>query len=167
IFHNPDYLLTHPFPGCSPPVPRPASAKLIYRESAKPNKNSPQNQTKIARRSAQNSPRGPTPPDVHRRSPHPNQSRRRRQRLHGLPPRKIRPPWRTLRRRRRPRRRHPHALLALPQHPHSLPLQPRVEVQRGGHGLGSNMSGTTGEPTVLNVPVGTLIYDEDTGELIH
>ncbi|HEV2575968.1 MAG TPA: GTPase ObgE [Acidobacteriaceae bacterium] len=44
---------------------------------------------------------------------------------------------------------------------------PEWKSQRGGHGLGSNMSGTTGEPTVLNVPVGTLLYDEDTGELIH
>src|SRR5580658_1377960 len=46
-------------------------------------------------------------------------------------------------------------------------FNPEWKSDRGGHGLGSNMSGTTGEPTVLNVPVGTLIYDEDTGELIH
>ena len=46
-------------------------------------------------------------------------------------------------------------------------FNPEWKSQRGGHGLGSNMSGTTGEPTVLNVPVGTLVYDEDTGELIH
>jgi len=29
------------------------------------------------------------------------------------------------------------------------------------------MSGSTGNPTILNVPVGTLLYDEDTGELLH
>jgi GTP-binding protein len=29
------------------------------------------------------------------------------------------------------------------------------------------MSGSAGEHTVLNVPVGTLVYDEETGELIH
>src|ERR1700760_4534921 len=46
-------------------------------------------------------------------------------------------------------------------------FNPEHKSDRGGHGLGSNMSGTTGEPTVLNVPVGTLLYDEDTGELIH
>ncbi len=46
-------------------------------------------------------------------------------------------------------------------------FNPEWKSERGGHGLGSNMSGTTGSPTVLNVPVGTLIYDEDTGELIH
>ena len=46
-------------------------------------------------------------------------------------------------------------------------FNPEWKSERGGHGLGSNMSGTTGEPTVLSVPVGTLIYDEDTGELLH
>ena len=44
---------------------------------------------------------------------------------------------------------------------------PEWKSDRGGHGLGSNMSGTTGSPTVLNVPVGTLLYDDLTGELIH
>jgi GTP-binding protein len=44
---------------------------------------------------------------------------------------------------------------------------PEWKSDRGGHGLGSNMSGSSGEPTVLNVPVGTLVYDEDTGELLH
>ncbi len=44
---------------------------------------------------------------------------------------------------------------------------PEWKSERGGHGLGSNMSGSAGEPTVLNVPVGTLVYDEETGELIH
>jgi GTP-binding protein len=46
-------------------------------------------------------------------------------------------------------------------------FNPEWKSDRGGHGLGSNMSGSSGEPTVLNVPVGTLIYDEDTGELLH
>ena len=44
---------------------------------------------------------------------------------------------------------------------------PEWKSERGGHGLGSNMSGTTGSRTVLEVPVGTLLYDDDTGELIH
>ncbi|HEX4155778.1 MAG TPA: GTPase ObgE [Acidobacteriaceae bacterium] len=44
---------------------------------------------------------------------------------------------------------------------------PEWKSERGGHGLGSNMSGSTGSPTVLNVPVGTLLYDDDTGELLH
>ncbi len=46
-------------------------------------------------------------------------------------------------------------------------FNPEWKSQRGGHGLGSNMSGITGEPTVLNVPVGTLLYDDETNELIH
>ena len=46
-------------------------------------------------------------------------------------------------------------------------FNPEWKAERGGHGLGSNMSGTTGEPTNLKVPVGTLIYDDETGELIH
>ena len=44
---------------------------------------------------------------------------------------------------------------------------PEHRAQRGGHGLGSNCSGYAGEPTTLKVPVGTLLYDDDTGELIH
>src|SRR5439155_11305283 len=34
-------------------------------------------------------------------------------------------------------------------------------------GLGSNCSGQAGEHTTLKVPVGTLLYDEDNGELVH
>jgi GTP-binding protein len=46
-------------------------------------------------------------------------------------------------------------------------FNPEHKAQRGGHGLGSNCSGETGEPTTLNVPVGTLLFDDQTGELIH
>jgi GTP-binding protein len=46
-------------------------------------------------------------------------------------------------------------------------FNPEHKSMRGGHGLGSNMSGYAGEHTVLKVPVGTLLYDDDTGELIH
>jgi GTP-binding protein len=46
-------------------------------------------------------------------------------------------------------------------------FNPEWKSDRGGHGLGSNMSGSTGSPTVLSVPVGTLLYDDDTGELLH
>jgi GTP-binding protein len=46
-------------------------------------------------------------------------------------------------------------------------FNPEWKSQRGGHGLGSNMSGYAGEHTVLNVPVGTLLFDDDTGELVH
>ena len=46
-------------------------------------------------------------------------------------------------------------------------FNPEWKSERGGHGLGSNMSGAAGEPTVLKVPVGTLLFNDDTGELIH
>lgn len=46
-------------------------------------------------------------------------------------------------------------------------FNPEYKAQRGGHGLGSNCSGLAGEPTTLKVPVGTLLYDDENGELIH
>jgi GTP-binding protein len=46
-------------------------------------------------------------------------------------------------------------------------FNPEWKSDRGGHGLGSNMSGAAGEYNLLKVPVGTLLYDDDTGELIH
>ncbi len=46
-------------------------------------------------------------------------------------------------------------------------FNPEHKAERGGHGLGSNMSGATAEPTTLNVPVGTLLFDDATGELVH
>ncbi|GGA69608.1 GTPase Obg [Edaphobacter acidisoli] len=46
-------------------------------------------------------------------------------------------------------------------------FNPEHKAERGGHGLGSNCSGSSGEHTNLEVPVGTLVYDAETGELIH
>jgi GTP-binding protein len=46
-------------------------------------------------------------------------------------------------------------------------FNPEWKSERGGHGLGSNMSGAAGDHTLLKVPVGTLLFDDDTGELIH
>jgi GTP-binding protein len=46
-------------------------------------------------------------------------------------------------------------------------FNPEHKAQRGGHGLGSNMSGAAGEHLTLNVPLGTLLYDDATGELVH
>jgi GTP-binding protein len=46
-------------------------------------------------------------------------------------------------------------------------FNPEHKAQRGGHGLGSNCSGQAGEHTTLEVPVGTLLYDDETGELVH
>src|ERR1700726_3631424 len=38
------------------------------------------------------------------------------------------------------------------------------QAQRGGHGEGSNCHGASGEHTVLKVPVGTVVFDADSGE---
>jgi GTP-binding protein len=46
-------------------------------------------------------------------------------------------------------------------------FNPEHKSGRGEHGMGSNMSGHAGDPLLLPVPVGTLVYDEDTGELVH
>jgi GTPase len=46
-------------------------------------------------------------------------------------------------------------------------FQPKYEAERGEHGMGSDMFGRGGEDLEIAVPVGTLIYDEETGELIE
>ncbi len=46
-------------------------------------------------------------------------------------------------------------------------FNPEHKAERGRHGEGSNCSGRDGEDTVLKVPVGTVVYDDTTGELIH
>jgi len=44
---------------------------------------------------------------------------------------------------------------------------PEHKGQRGEHGMGSNCTGLDGRSVTLQVPVGTALYDQDTGELIH
>src|SRR5579863_10541764 len=46
-------------------------------------------------------------------------------------------------------------------------FNPEHRAQRGRHGEGSNCTGQEGEPVVLEVPVGTVVYDADTGEKLH
>jgi GTP-binding protein len=46
-------------------------------------------------------------------------------------------------------------------------FNPEYKAERGRHGEGSNRTGRHGEEVVLKVPVGTLVYDEETGELVH
>jgi GTP-binding protein len=46
-------------------------------------------------------------------------------------------------------------------------FNPEYKAQRGRHGEGSNRTGAEGEDVILKVPVGTLVYDADTGELVH
>ncbi|MDE3188576.1 MAG: GTPase ObgE [Acidobacteriota bacterium] len=44
---------------------------------------------------------------------------------------------------------------------------PEHKAQRGEHGMGSNCTGQDGSSIVLHVPVGTALYDMETGELVH
>ncbi len=46
-------------------------------------------------------------------------------------------------------------------------FNPEHKADRGRHGEGSNKKGRDAEHIELPVPVGTAVYDEDTGELIH
>jgi GTP-binding protein len=46
-----------------------------------------------------------------------------------------------------------------------LRYNPRHIAERGLHGEGSNRSGHTGSDRIVNVPVGTQIFDSETGEL--
>jgi GTPase len=44
---------------------------------------------------------------------------------------------------------------------------PEHKAQRGEHGMGSNCTGSDGRSIVLQVPVGTSLFDQETGELVH
>jgi GTP-binding protein len=46
-------------------------------------------------------------------------------------------------------------------------FNPEYKAERGRHGEGSNCTGRDGESVVLKVPVGTIVYDKNTGEKIH
>jgi len=46
-------------------------------------------------------------------------------------------------------------------------FNPEYKAERGRHGEGSNKTGREGDDVVLSVPVGTVVYDELTGELVH
>jgi GTP-binding protein len=46
-------------------------------------------------------------------------------------------------------------------------FNPEHKGERGRHGEGSNCTGRDGETMILKVPVGTALYDEETGDLIH
>src|SRR6266571_2146526 len=46
-------------------------------------------------------------------------------------------------------------------------FNPEYKAQRGRHGEGANKTGREGEDIILRVPVGTILYDDDTGEKIH
>lgn len=44
--------------------------------------------------------------------------------------------------------------------------RPKFEAPRGQHGMGKEMDGRGGEDLVISVPVGTLIYDAETADLL-
>src|SRR5258708_5399646 len=46
-------------------------------------------------------------------------------------------------------------------------FNPEHKAERGRHGEGSNCTGRDGDSLILKVPVGTALYDEETGELLH
>ena len=46
-------------------------------------------------------------------------------------------------------------------------FNPEYNAERGRHGEGSNRTGAEGHDVVLKVPVGTILYDADSGERIH
>ena len=46
-------------------------------------------------------------------------------------------------------------------------FNPEYTAQRGRHGEGSNCTGREGEDVLLKVPVGTIVFDDETGEKIH
>jgi len=45
-------------------------------------------------------------------------------------------------------------------------FNPEHSAQRGRHGEGSNKTGREGENVILKVPVGTIVYDDETGDKI-
>src|SRR3954469_18356541 len=46
-------------------------------------------------------------------------------------------------------------------------FNPEYKAERGRHGEGANKTGREGGDVVLKVPVGTIVYDEDTGEKLY
>ncbi|MGB0066222.1 MAG: GTPase ObgE [Terracidiphilus sp.] len=46
-------------------------------------------------------------------------------------------------------------------------FNPEHKAQRGEHGMGSNCTGQDGRSITLQVPVGTALFDAETGELVH
>ena len=46
-------------------------------------------------------------------------------------------------------------------------FNPEYKAERGRHGEGSNCTGREGEDIILKVPVGTIVYDDSTGERVH
>jgi GTP-binding protein len=48
-----------------------------------------------------------------------------------------------------------------------LRFNPEYKAERGRHGEGSNRTGRDGEPVEIAVPVGTILYEAETGDQLH
>src|SRR5690348_7710468 len=46
-------------------------------------------------------------------------------------------------------------------------FNPEYKAERGRHGEGANKTGREGVDILLKVPVGTIVYDDETGEVVH
>jgi GTP-binding protein len=46
-------------------------------------------------------------------------------------------------------------------------FNPEYKAERGRHGEGGNKTGREGQDVILKVPVGTILYDAETGERVH
>jgi GTP-binding protein len=46
-------------------------------------------------------------------------------------------------------------------------FNPEYKAERGRHGEGANKTGREGTDVILKVPVGTIVYDEETGEKVY
>ncbi len=46
-------------------------------------------------------------------------------------------------------------------------FNPEYKAERGRHGEGSNRQGRDGEGVIIRVPVGTIVYEAETGEFVH
>jgi GTPase involved in cell partitioning and DNA repair len=87
-------------------------------------------------------------------------------RLRLVPARKVQGIRRPQRWRRRPRR---HVFAVADPNLNTLVdyrYSRRHEAKRGEHGMGSDMFGAAGDDITLKMPVGTIITDAETGEVL-
>ncbi|MEZ5314105.1 MAG: hypothetical protein R2862_10900 [Thermoanaerobaculia bacterium] len=82
----------------------------------------------------------------------------------GLPAREVRAARRPFGRRRRSRRFGVPGRQRPDEHPLPSPLPVDLSAERGQHGLGANRTGKSGADLEIQVPLGTVVFDEGSGE---